>query len=183
MIIGITGTDGAGKGSVVDHLVAKHGFSHYSSRNLIMAEAMKRGLEPTRGNIRAVANSMRAEEGPDVIVRHALKQMEKDGVKKAVVESVRALKEVESLRKVGGILLAIDAPVEERYRRIVERGSTTDKISFAEFVKHEELEMDDPDPNGMQKRKVMETADHTISNCDSLENLYEAVDNFVGRYS
>jgi dephospho-CoA kinase len=32
MIIGITGTDGAGKGAVVDYLVAQKGFTHYSGR-------------------------------------------------------------------------------------------------------------------------------------------------------
>ncbi|MEZ4103720.1 MAG: AAA family ATPase [Candidatus Paceibacterota bacterium] len=153
MIIGITGTDGAGKGSVVDHLVKKHGFSHYSSRNLIMAEVSKRGLEPTRENIRIVANSMRAEEGADVIVTHALKQLKKDRVENAVIESIRAIKEVETLLEAEGVLLAVDAPVEERYRRVVKRGSSTDKISFEDFVNHEKLEMDDPDPNGMQKGK------------------------------
>ncbi|MCB9810567.1 MAG: AAA family ATPase [Candidatus Nomurabacteria bacterium] len=179
MIIGVTGTDGSGKGSVVAHLISKYNFVHYSSRDLITEEIKKRGLEPTRVNLRKVANIMRSENGTDVIVKKALEKIAADGVEKAVIESIRTINEVETLRKAGGLLLAIDAPADVRYERIVGRGSGTDHVSFEDFVKHEKLEMDDPDPNGMQKAKVMELADHTISNCDSLENLYKSVDNFL----
>lgn len=180
MIIGITGTDGAGKGSVVDYLVKEHGFTHYSSRDLIMQEAKLRGYEPNRESARIVGNMLRTENGADAIVQYALNKIAKDGSKNAVIESIRTIKEVETLQEAGGVLLAIDAPVEDRYERIVGRGSDTDKVSFEEFVKQEELEMDDPDPNGMKKRKVMEMAEYTIKNCASLEDLHKAVDDFIG---
>ena len=78
MIIGITGTDGSGKGTVVDYLVSQLGFVHYSSRDLIMQEIEKRGLVPNRANARLVGNALRAEYGPGVIVTKALQKIEND---------------------------------------------------------------------------------------------------------
>jgi len=179
MIIGITGTDGSGKGSAVSYLVDKLNFTHYSSRDLIMAEVKKRNLEPNRSNLRLVGNEMREEGGADVIVKKALEKIEIDNIENAVIESVRTVKEAETLIQAGGILLAVDAPIEVRYKRIVERGGDTDKVSFSDFVEQEEAEMNDEDPNGMQKAKVMKMAGQTISNCESLESLYKSIDNWL----
>lgn len=182
MLIGITGTDGAGKGSAVSYLVAKKGFKHYSVRDLLILEIERQGLEATRENMRLTGNAMRAKEGGDVVVKHALRQIEKDKATDAVVESIRALKEVETLKAAGGILLAIDADSDVRYGRIVNRGSSSDKVTFEDFLKQEALEMDDPDPCGMQKAAVMKMADHTIMNNQQLEGLYAEVDEFLKLY-
>jgi len=61
MIIGITGTDGGGKGTVVEYLVEKKGFVHCSARALWVDEIKKRGLEVNRANMRIVANDLRAK--------------------------------------------------------------------------------------------------------------------------
>ncbi|MBR5146904.1 MAG: AAA family ATPase, partial [Bacteroidales bacterium] len=44
-IIGITGTIGAGKGTIVDYLVKEKGYVHYSVREFLAEEVKKRGLE------------------------------------------------------------------------------------------------------------------------------------------
>ena len=44
-IIGITGTLGAGKGTIVDYLVQKKGYLHYSVRAFLSEEVKRRGLE------------------------------------------------------------------------------------------------------------------------------------------
>ena len=182
MLIGITGTDGAGKGSAVAYLVNKKQFKHYSARDLITLEIERKGLIATRENLRLTANAMRAAEGDDMIVKCAFRQIEKDNAKDAVIESIRAIKEVETLKASGGILLAIDAPAEIRYKRIIGRGSSSDKVTFEEFIKQEELEMNDPDPNGMQKAAVMKSADYTIMNNQPLESLYHELDEFLQKF-
>ena len=179
MIIGITGTDGAGKGAAVDHLVKKHSFTHYSSRASIETEVAKRGLEATRENLRLVANDMRGTDGRDVLVQRALERIVADTVHDAVIESIRAVAEAETLVAEGGILLAVDADPKERYRRITGRKSSSDNVSYEEFLAHEAMEMSDTDPNGMQKAKVMEMADYTIMNNRSLAALRKDVDAFL----
>ena len=49
--IGITGTLGAGKGTIVDYLVQNRGFVHYSVRAFLIEEIKRRGLEANRDTI------------------------------------------------------------------------------------------------------------------------------------
>ncbi len=179
MLIGITGTDGAGKGAVVDYLVKEKGFVHYSARAIWEEEFIKRGIESNRANMRLVANELRATYGNDFLVTFYLKKKEEEGVENAVIESIRAVAEAETLKKNGGILLVVDADQHLRYKRITARGSSSDNVTFEEFQKHEELEMNDPDPNGMQKAKVMKMADYTILNEGNFQDLEKKIEEFL----
>lgn len=176
MIIGITGTDGAGKGELVNFLVQKYGFVHFSSRALLIEEIEKKGLSATRDNMRITGNALREKKGAGVIVEIALEKIFKTKIEKAIVESIRSVKEVETLKEAGGILLAVDAPLKIRYERISGRGGETDKVSFEEFVEQEEKELNDKNPNGMQKAEVMKMADYTFLNDSSLEELHKKIE-------
>lgn len=176
MIIGITGTDGGGKGTVVEYLVAQHGFIHCSARPLWVDEIKKRGLEVNRANMRIVANALRAEHGNDYLITEYLRRAKGAGWGDIVIESLRALAEAETLKANGGILLAVDADPHIRYARIQARASESDKVTFEEFIAHERLEMNDPDPHGMQKAKVMAMADYTLTNNGTVEELNAQVD-------
>lgn len=176
MLLGITGTDGAGKGAVADYLVKEKGFVHCSARAIWEDEFAKRGMESNRANMRLVANELRSKHGNDFLITYYLKKIEKEQIKNAVIESIRTTAEVDTLHKNGGVLIAVDADQYLRYDRIQERKSSSDQISFEEFVAHEKLESDDPDPNGMQKAKVMEMADHTILNEGTLEELHQKIE-------
>lgn len=179
MIIGITGTDGAGKGTVVEYLVSKKGFAYYHARALFIEEIRRRGMEENRANMRVVANDLRREQGNDFIVALFLKQAREKNDEHIIIDSIRTIAEAETLKKSGGILLCVDADRKVRFERIRKRASSTDHVSFEEFVLLEEREMNDPDPSGMQKARVMEMADHCIINNISPEHLYTQVDSFL----
>jgi len=182
MLIGVTGTDGAGKGTLVEYLVKEKGFVHYSSRAEIVKEIRRLGLPEKRAQMRLTANSMRKKEGNEVLVARALEAIERDGAERAIVESIRALAEVELLEKAGGILLAVDANPQVRYQRVQERRSTSDQVTFETFLAHEELERNDPDPHGMQKAAVIERATHTFMNNGTKEELSTAIAEFLSAH-
>ena len=55
MIIGITGSFGAGKGTVVEYLIDK-GYKHFSAREFLTEEILRRGMSVDRDSMIAVAN-------------------------------------------------------------------------------------------------------------------------------
>ena len=183
MIIGITGTDGAGKGTVVDHLVSHHNFTHYSSRDFILEEINRLGLPTDRNQLRLTANNLREEFGDEVVVRKAYEKAEAEGKETVVIESIRTLAEVAYLKSQGGILLAVDADPKVRYSRVQGRRSETDQVTYEQFLAHEALENNDPNPHGMQKAKVMASADYTIANNTNKKSLAREVEKFLSLVS
>lgn len=176
MIIGITGTDGSGKGTVVDYLVKEKGFIHCPARALWVDEIKKRGLEVKRENMRIVANDLRSKHGNDFLITEYERRTGFQPSKNYVIESVRAIAEAETLKKYGGALWAVDADQRVRYERVKLRASESDKVSFKEFARQEALEMHDPNPNGMQKAEVMKMANHVFYNNGTPEELLAEVE-------
>ena len=168
MIIGIAGTHGAGKGTVVSYLVEHRGFTHFSARELIKEEVARRGLEPTRLNISATVTDMRNSVSPLWVVETLLKRAEEKGGD-AVIESIYTLAEMEYLHSHGAIVFAVDADLKARYERIVKRASETDHITFEAFKEQQERELASSDPNSQNVVAVMKAAD-----CHSTNNGTEA---------
>lgn len=173
LIIGITGTIGAGKGTVVDYLVKNEGFSHFSVRAYLTDLIKKDGNEVNRDFMVEKANNLRSKFGPSYIVDQLFELAFKKGGS-CIIESIRSPGEIESLRKKGEFyLLAIDANPKLRYERVFLRGSETDKISFEEFIENENREMTSNDPNKQNLKKCIAMSDFLINNDGNLEELYD----------
>ena len=176
LIIGITGTLGAGKGTIVDYLVQEKGFVHFSVRGFIVEEINRQGLPVNRDSMVIVANTLRAGHSPSYITDQLYEQAVLAG-ENCIIESIRTPGEVESLREKGNFLLfAVDADPQLRYERIVLRNSETDKISYATFVENEEREMQSHDPNKQNIGKCIEQADFTFYNNSSVASLHKQLE-------
>lgn len=176
MIIGLTGTNGAGKGTVAEYLVREKGFAHYSARDFIVEEIKKRNMPIDRNSMIIIGNELREAHGPAYILEQLYMRAVSMGGD-AVLESVRTTGEVESLRQHDDfVFIGIDAPQPMRYERVITRKSSTDMITFAEFQETENREMQSENPGVQNIAAVLKMTDYVLINNGSPEELFEKIE-------
>jgi dephospho-CoA kinase len=173
-LIGLTGTNGAGKGEVAAYLMKK-GYAYFSLSDIIREELEKKEQEITRDNLIKTGNELREKFGGNILARRVMEKIKG----KAVIDSIRNPKEIEYLRKKKNfVLLGIDAPVKLRYERVKKRGRNESASTLREFIQKEKKEMEGSE-QGQQLLKCLETADFQIINDESLESLYQKLEEFL----
>ncbi|MDH4197567.1 MAG: AAA family ATPase, partial [Candidatus Aminicenantes bacterium] len=95
-LIGLTGTNGAGKGEAAKYL-ASLGYASYSLSDILREELAARGEAATRDNLIRVGNELRARFGPDILALRTLKKLPPGG--RAVIDSIRNAREVAAFRR------------------------------------------------------------------------------------
>jgi dephospho-CoA kinase len=162
MIIGLTGRNAAGKGTVADWLVAQ-GFHYTSLSDAIRAWLRQQGLEPTRDQLTWAGRTLRAEGGPGVLAARTLAALP-DG-RDVVVDSIRNPAEVAVLRaRPDFLLVEVFADEHVRYERLRARARAGDAQSFEEFVRQEQAELTSSDSAGQQLIATAALADLRLDN-------------------
>jgi dephospho-CoA kinase len=188
-IIGLAGTNGAGKDAVGELLADRHGYFFYSLTELLREECRLRGIPITRENTRMISSEWRRESGNlAVLIDRSMDVFEQAGgfakYKGFVMSSYRNPGEVDRLHELGGSLLWVDADARLRYDRIqkyadARNRAAEDNKTFEQFQQEEYDEMHPPagaDAAVLNIAAVKERADISISNNgDTLDSLDEAL--------
>ncbi len=183
MIIGLTGTIGAGKGTIVEYLTKERGFYHASAREFLTREIARRGLPLTRASMVAVADDFRQNYEPKFgyMMLALLAEAHASG-KDAVIESVRAVGEMDTFRKACPeiIFIGIDADPKIRFERVKKRGSVTDDVDYAKFLAEDAKESGSPgEPWRGNLPLCISLSDHKVVNDGTKADLFAQLEKIL----
>jgi len=178
--VGLTGTFASGKDTVAEYL-QKMGFEHFSLSDEIRKIAAERGLGISRDELRNLGNDIRSEFGADYLPKRVLKRAKSA---KVLISSIRQPAEIEYLKRRGDfVLIAVDAPVEIRFKRLKKRNRPGDPKTIKELIEKEKKEMQSNGKNAQKLHECMLKADEIIINDGDFKKLYKEVDRVLARRS
>ena len=173
MIIGLTGRIAAGKEVIVGILEEK-GFVYMTISEIIRNEMLDRGLTVDRTAMQDFGNLLREQEGTNSWIKRLMKKMNSND--DYVIDGIRNPGEIDELRKMKDfILIAIDAPKEDRFQRMLKRRKPSDPKTWEEFLVIDERDFGEEDSKGQQVGKCMEMADYKIDNNSSYDDFIKKV--------
>lgn len=173
MIVGLTGRNASGKGTVAAWLESQ-GFGYTSLSDAIRLHLTDQGVDTTRDNLIAAGRALRTEGGPGVLAEHTLRRIP-PGVD-FVVDSIRNPAEVHALRaRPDFLLVEVAADESARYARLDLRSRAGDAQSFEEFRRQEQAELASGDPAAQQLVATAALADAVVDNGGDLEALHAAL--------
>lgn len=186
-IIGLAGTNGAGKDSVGELLASRYGYWFFSFTELFRAECRSRGIEVTRPHTRMISMEWRQAEGMATLIDRSMKAFEEAGgfakYHGVVMSSLRHPAEAERIHELGGTVMWIDADSRLRYERIQANAAARgrageDNKTFEQFLQEEQDEMHRAPGAGeasLNTASIKPLADITIMNNADFATLSKAI--------
>lgn len=176
MLIGLAGTFAAGKDTISHALEQRNGYHHVSTSEMVRKVAQQKHGSIERPVLFQTANELRREHGPGALVLEALKQE-----RPLIVSGLRSLGEAKEIKRAGGILLFVDAPIEVRYERMRARDRDKEtELTLEQFAQNEQKEWyGGPGDADFNLRDLKAMSDHVLDSAQPLEafiaSAYEAL--------
>ncbi len=170
MIVGITGRNAAGKGTVAEWF-RQLGFIYFSLSDELRAWLEEHRIPPTRENLIRYGVELRKRYGPGFLAQRIFRRL--DPEKNYVIDSIRHPQEVEVFRqRPDFLLIAVHAPAEVRFQRMRARGRPGDPRTWEAFLAAEQAETERTDPTAQQIAACEQMADITIQNDATIADLH-----------
>ena len=173
-VITFVGMPGAGKSTLVNYLEEK-GIPAVYFGGITVNEVKRRGLEVNETNEKSVREELRAKEGPAVMAKRIIIELEKlyeQGHKIAVADGLYSWSEYKVFKENFGdnaLIIAVAAPRKVRHERLANRPVrplSEKDVTTREYAEIENIEKGGPIAN----------ADYTLVNISTQDDLIKQLD-------
>lgn len=184
-LLGVSGTNGAGKDSIGEFLASHHNWLFVSVTEILRDELRRQDVPLEREHLRNLSADWRKQYGLGVLIDKAVEIYESHQKEYAglCVSSLRNPGEADELHKLGGQVVWVDAEPKIRYQRISSRArGTEDQKSFDEFLTEEQAEMRHSGHEAtLSLEGVKAKADIFIeNNSDDLSSFHRQIEKSLG---
>ncbi|HUW21148.1 MAG TPA: hypothetical protein VMW41_00600 [Candidatus Bathyarchaeia archaeon] len=133
----------------------------------------------TRDSLQRVAGDLRQRLGPTVLAQRVWQKIVSAKRKKAVIDSIRGIEEVEFLKEQPGFwLVSVSAKPRLRFQRMIARDRAGDPTTWPAFLKNEER---DKYSEGRNITVCLKAADFQLINNSAPEDLYRQIETVLAR--
>ncbi len=174
MIIGLVGEKLAGKDTVANHLVEKHGAGHFRFTHILDAILEELNLPISRKNEIDLGLGLRNIFGEHVLVNALERRVRKSLQSYRVINGIR-MDEMEIVKKWDATIIYVTAPLQVRFDRYCKRKEKVDDgiMTLEQFQLQE---------RGLTEAGIPELgkqADYRIDNVGTLSELYAKVEEIM----
>lgn len=171
-IIGIAGTNGAGKDTLGELLAELQQYKFVSVSDILREELTRQGIPHEREHMRALSTKWASEHGPAVLsvktIESYVEEEKREGYKGLVIGSIRRVAEAKAVHEEGGVVIWVDADRQTRYERLQKnsRGRSEDRVSYEDWASQEDAEMHPigGDPNALNMAALRDVVDIKVDN-------------------
>jgi dephospho-CoA kinase len=139
--------------------------------NVVREEAAKNHIEPTPENLGRIMLELRQKEGPKVIAKRCIPQIQNTQQQRILIDGIRSLDETQEFKThyPTFTLLAIHASPETRFKRLYNRKRSDDPQNTITFRDRDMRELN------VGLGNVIALADSMVINEESLETAHKNV--------
>jgi dephospho-CoA kinase len=177
IIIGLVGEKLAGKDTVANYLVEKHGAFHVRFTHILDEILNSLNLPISRQNEIDLGLGLRKIFDERVLGTAVIKRIQSSQINMVVVNGIR-MDEMEEIKKLGATIVYVTASPKIRYDRYMQRHEKTDDgvLPYEQFMEQ------DKTPTEVGIPALGAKADFKIENEGSLEELYRKVDDIINKF-
>lgn len=176
--IGVVGQIACGKGVLVDYLIKKVNFISFSLSSLLHEELKKRNIKDfSRKTLQDLGDQLRQQYENCVLAKRAIKQMEKRGKNRILIEGIRNPGEIEYLKKLPHfILIGVKAKRELRFQRLLKRAKPWDPKDWQSFLTVDRRDLGiNQAKSGNQVGKCLAYCDYVLTNNKDIKDFQRKV--------
>ncbi len=179
LVLGITGEMAAGKTTITDYIKERHGGVSFRFSTMLRDVLTRMHIDETREHLQKLSTILRKQFGDDLMSKVIAEDVAAATDDVIIVEGIRRPSDVTYLKDLPGFhLIAIDADLQTRYERIIERSENPDdqEKTFGQFKAEQSQESEG------KIREIMKDAEVVINNNGDLDALHAHIDDVIKQF-